>query len=99
MSPVDNLNSFYQTISRRKFFRQVAGLGMCVPLSQPILPILWGQAGEQHTRPATPPIPTSLSPEDDQFLEEMERLNFCYFWEQTDPQTGLIKDRCNARTN
>jgi len=99
MSPVDKLNSLYQTISRRRFFRQVAGLGICVPLSQQVLPILWAQAAEQHTRPATPPLPTSLSSEDDQFLEEMERLNFCYFWEQTNPQTGLIKDRCNARTN
>jgi hypothetical protein len=41
--------------------------------------------------------PTNLSPEDDQFLEELERLNFCFFWEQANPDTGMIKDRCNTR--
>ncbi len=39
-----------------------------------------------------------LSPEDDQFLEELEKANFLFFWEQADPKTGLIKDRCNIRT-
>src|SRR5207253_2898555 len=52
---------------------------------------------EQHTRPAPPPAKTSLSPDDDQFLEDLERTTFCYFWEQANPQTGLVKDRCNAR--
>jgi hypothetical protein len=41
--------------------------------------------------------PGNLSPEDDQFLEELERLNFCFFWEQANPDTGMVKDRCNAR--
>lgn len=38
-----------------------------------------------------------LKPEDDAFLEEMERANFRFFWEQSDEQTGLTKDRANAR--
>lgn len=54
---------------------------------------------EQHTAPARPPSPTSLSPEDDQFLDDLERLNFCYFWEQANPETGLVKDRCNVYGN
>lgn len=41
--------------------------------------------------------PVTLSPEDDAFLEELERATFLYFWEQADPQTGLVKDRCNVR--
>jgi hypothetical protein len=40
---------------------------------------------------------SSLSPEDDQFLEDLEKANFLYFWEQMDPHTGLIKDRCRVR--
>jgi hypothetical protein len=40
---------------------------------------------------------TTLTPEDDQFLEELEKANFLYFWEQANPQTGLVKDRCNVR--
>ncbi|MBV8706279.1 MAG: hypothetical protein JO185_27560 [Acidobacteriaceae bacterium] len=41
----------------------------------------------------------ALSPEDDTFLEELERANFLFFWEQADPETGLVKDRAHARVN
>ena len=42
--------------------------------------------------------PSTLSPEDDQFLNDLEHANFLFFWEQANPETGLIKDRCNVRT-
>ena len=29
----------------------------------------------------------------------MERLNFCYFWEQANPETGMVKDRCQVQGN
>jgi hypothetical protein len=38
-----------------------------------------------------------LTPDDEQLLEAMERANFQFFWEQANPQTGLVKDRANAR--
>jgi hypothetical protein len=41
---------------------------------------------------------SQLSPEDDQLLEEIEKASFLYFWEQANPQTGMVKDRANART-
>ncbi len=34
------------------------------------------------TRKAAP----GISPEDDAFLEELEKSNFQFFWEQADPQ-------------
>jgi hypothetical protein len=34
-----------------------------------------------------------LSREDEAFLEDLERRSFQYFWEQADPQTGLVPDR------
>jgi hypothetical protein len=40
----------------------------------------------------------TLSAQDDQFLEDLEKANFQFFWEQADPETGLVKDRCNVRT-
>jgi hypothetical protein len=40
----------------------------------------------------------NLSKEDDQFLEELEHANFQFFWEQAGTSTGLVKDRCNVRT-
>jgi hypothetical protein len=48
--------------------------------------------------PVNAPKPTQpFSPEDDQLLDDIERAGCCYFWEQTNPATGLVKDRCNAR--
>jgi hypothetical protein len=41
--------------------------------------------------------PKPLSPEDDAFLEELEKANFQFFWEQGDQETGLVKDRFNVR--
>jgi hypothetical protein len=54
---------------------------------------------------APQPLPTQaigedrspLSAEDDAFLDQLERATFLYFWEQSDLQTGLVKDRCNVR--
>ena len=40
-----------------------------------------------------------LKPDDDKFLDALERANFLFFWEQANPQTGLIKDRSNVRAN
>ncbi len=50
-------------------------------------------------KPDEPPSSTteSISAEDDQFLEEIEKANFQFFLEQSDPVTGLVKDRCNVR--
>ena len=39
----------------------------------------------------------NLSQEDDDFLDQLQRANFQFFWEQADAQTGLVKDRCNVR--
>jgi hypothetical protein len=47
--------------------------------------------------PAVLPAPSTLSPQDDQFLDQLERANFLFFYEQTNPTTGLTKDRCNVR--
>ncbi len=34
-----------------------------------------------------------LSAEDEAFLEDLSRRSFLFFWEQTDPATGIIRDR------
>jgi len=89
--------------TRRALLGQMARISLGFPLARAgALPLLSqavahpsGQA--PHTRPAAPPIPTSLSSQDDQFLNELEHCNFLFFWEQANPQTGLVKDRCNVR--
>ena len=39
-----------------------------------------------------------LSEADEIFLEEVERASFRFFWEQANPLTGIVRDRCNAVT-
>lgn len=90
--------------SRRKLLRQMAQISLGLPLLQtmaiPGFSLVNAEPERKppHSRPALPPIPTSLSPQDEQFLNELEHSNFRFFWEQANPQTGLIKDRCNTRT-
>jgi hypothetical protein len=40
-----------------------------------------------------------LSPEDDQFLNDLEHASFQFFWDQGNPRTGMVKDRCNLRND
>jgi hypothetical protein len=91
--------------SRRTLLRRMASLSLGLPIARAgILPVL-GESPtsqhdpQQHTSPAPKPEPTVLSPEDDQFLNDMEHANFLFFWEQANPHTGLTKDRCNVRAN
>ncbi len=41
--------------------------------------------------------PSSISPEDDAFLHQLEQANFLFFQEQASPATGLVRDRANVR--
>ena len=89
-------------LSRRQLIRQLMGTSLCVPLAS----LLWGrtlQGQNKQEKPLGPPgsAPSlaSLSPEDDQFLNDLESANFLYFWEQAGPKTGMVKDRCNLHVN
>ena len=46
-----------------------------------------------HSQPAAPAARYALSAEDDAFLEDLSRRAFMFFWEQADPQTGIVRDR------
>ena len=89
--------------SRRDLLSQIARLSVCLPLAKAMAlsphagPGAGHGAGQQHAAPAPAPVPGTLSEQDDQFLNELEQKNFLFFWEQTDPHTGLTKDRCNVR--
>src|SRR4029077_14681177 len=48
----------------------------------------------------TPTLPgDGLPGTDDQPLDEIEKAAFLFFWEQTDPKTGQVKDRALAAGN
>ena len=88
--------------SRRELLKQIARLGGCASLAN--LGILPAGATSKKARkavakPVLVPAPTtsSLSLRDDPLLEEIERGNFRFFWEQANPETGLVRDRCNVR--
>jgi hypothetical protein len=71
--------------SRRRFLWQVLGVGASGPF--------------KYARSADSAGSIPLSPEDNQFLVDLEKANFLFFWEQANPETGLIKDRCNVRAS
>ena len=91
-------NNPFGNLSRREALGRILGAGLLLPVAaRGILPVLAASSEPHLPCPAPPPPPTSLSPEDDGFLDELERSSFCYFWEQASPQTGLVKDRANVR--
>jgi hypothetical protein len=87
-----------QRHSRRQLLRQMAGLSLGLPLTPWNSLLAQATVDRRHKGPAPLPPPATFAPEDEQFLDDLEHTSFLYFWEQANPQTGLIKDRCNART-
>jgi hypothetical protein len=82
-------------LSRRQILRQIVGGGLCLPIVSSLPRLLQAQSAKPV--PGAPSAP-SLSPEDDQFLNEIEAASFLFFWEQGNSKTGMVKDRCNVHT-
>lgn len=85
-------------LSRRQVTRQLLAAGLGLPFAQIFMGLDQGvpempQAQEQASGQF------SLTPEDDQFLHEVESASFLYFWEQGNPKTGLVQDRANVRSD
>ncbi|MEO5823875.1 MAG: glucoamylase family protein [Vicinamibacteraceae bacterium] len=59
----------------------LAAVTVCVAAPSP---------GASQPRPATA---GQLLAADDAFLDDLSRRSFAFFWEQTDPATGIIRDR------
>jgi hypothetical protein len=83
-------------LSRRELITQLAGAGLAIPFCGSQILATDPSPADRPVCTATPPVLTSLKPEDDAFLEELEQANFCYFMEQVNPETGLVKDRATA---
>lgn len=81
--------------SRRELLKLTFGASATLALSRWV-PAAFSESREQSLCTKGMPAPTQLSGEDDSFLEDLEKANFAYFWEQTSQQTGLVKDRCKA---
>ncbi|HEX4783584.1 MAG TPA: glucoamylase family protein [Candidatus Sulfotelmatobacter sp.] len=84
-------------LSRRQVLRDVLGTSLCLPFAR-VLAALNTQEQSIVTADGASETP-ALSPEDDQFLDEVEKASFLFFWEQGSPNTGMVKDRCNVHTS
>ena len=99
----ENNASHEGLLSRRAVLRQLAYTSLTLSaFPSKTLPLASDKVQQyvvsaQQTHPAVLPPPSKLSKKDDQFLNELEHANFLFFWEQANPKTGLIKDRCNVR--
>jgi beta-glucosidase len=59
---------------------------------RPVAPV--NDRNEVVDPPPAAPVPTApISREDDAFLEDLQRRTFQYFWDHSDPKTGLTLDR------
>jgi hypothetical protein len=68
----------------------MAGAGLALPLLSS-----WASLAPQEQKQNTA-ANGGLSPEDDQFLNEVEIATVQFFWEQGNSKTGMVKDRCNV---
>jgi hypothetical protein len=84
--------------SRRNFVKHLLGASAGFSLAQLTFPAnSAAQAAKRAADKPTPePDPNGLSPDDHQFLNDLERSSFQFFWDQANPKTGLVKDRCNV---
>jgi hypothetical protein len=85
-----------ERLSRRAVWRRLLGA------TAGVLPVAARTARGAIEPQQQPPPPgatkaSGLLPEDEALLEEIEKANFLFFWEQSDKDSGLVKDRCNVR--
>src|ERR1700729_2813696 len=82
-------------LSRRDLLFQLGGVGLLGVLNPRQVFSSVSETQPPQASQASP-TPSALSQEDDDLLQEMEKRNFQYFWDQAGVQTGLIRDRCNV---
>jgi hypothetical protein len=80
--------------SRRRILRNILGGTLCLPFSRALPGLLSAQTSKTEGASPNP----ALSPEDDQFLHEVEAANFQFFWDQASPNTGMVRDRCDVHS-
>ena len=84
-----------RNFSRRELLKQGARAAAASLAERVALSAAWPRQ-TQAVLSKTSPNGNSLSESDDRFLEELEHASFRFFWEQTNPATGIVRDRCNA---
>src|SRR5690349_12603954 len=74
----------------RRQMLEFAGRGM-------LLGALAGTASSERMVHALSADASKKTQSDEELLDEMERASFDFFWNETNPETGQIKDRAVAK--
>jgi hypothetical protein len=96
------LNQAERRTSRRNLLRQLTCLSLGLPFKRATA--LAGAPDDTYyedlrgsVQLTYADLTATLSPQEDKWLDDLEHACFQFFWEQANPQVGLIKDRCNVR--
>src|SRR5260370_1326729 len=82
-------------LSRREWLRKVSAGGIYLALAEQLgMPRLG--AGKPAAQGSRLLQQSPFSPDDEAFLEDLEKANFLYFWEKANPETGMVRDRANV---
>ena len=94
MSIIDGMGggaSSHETLTRRELLKRLAGAAALTPFAGGIAISGTNSAGS-IPRPGPRHLPPkTFSDQDDAFLQDMEAANFRYFWEQANPDTGIVQ--------
>ena len=82
-------------LSRREWLQKVSAGSLCLAFAELDGPGLWAAKPTPQRSRLLQQNP--FSPDDEAFLEDLEKANFLYFWEQANPETGMVRDRANVR--
>ena len=83
--------------ARRELLKQIARFGGCISLATLGISPSEASFRSKLVNSAVEPDSTSPSLLDDPLLEDLEKANFRFLWEQANPETGLVRDRFNVR--
>jgi hypothetical protein len=83
-------------LSRRELLRQALRTGALIPWTRASI-LSAGRLAAADTPQVTPGAGNSpFYQVDEALLEAVEGADYKFFWEQANPYTGIVRDRCNA---
>ena len=92
-----NEQSGRKKLSRRELLRQAVRAGALVPWTRASILSAGRFAAVSDTPQAAPGAGSGpFYQVDEALLEAVEEANYKFFWEQANPYTGIVRDRCNA---
>jgi hypothetical protein len=110
---VREMNKHSERLSRRRLLERAVQSAALAGLIAPGWLNLDGQQNQKpaaspaanapHASAAPPakplalPVMETISADDDRFLDEVEKATFQFFLDQSDPDTGLVKDRAKVQ--